>query len=110
VHGIDKTNDHTVENKEQSKMLFEDFLANAPNIDPRTIGVIEVHRLPQHEVRFDDHKVTRPIVVNFISHLIKLKSFVKPIISKNITKKGKKINIRARKVYITDHLPKIFAN
>jgi len=110
VHGINETNDHTVETKEQSKVLFEDFLTNALNIDPKSIGVTDIHRLPQHKVRFAGHKVTLPIVVKLHTAFDKAQIFLKASNLKEYNEEKKKINIRASKVYITVHLPKIFAS
>jgi len=69
VHGIDENSDGNFETKTETKKIFDEFLKEALNINPKSIGVVDLHRLPQHRVTRHGRKVTRPIIIKLQSAL-----------------------------------------
>jgi len=79
IHGVDELKEVAVETKKQTKEIFEQFLGNALEIDPQSIGIVDVHRLPQHKVARSRNKI-RPIIVKVQS------AFDKALIFENAKK------------------------
>ena len=100
VHGSKKQgNDKT---KEQAKALFDNFLGEALEIILDSIKIVHLHRLPQHTIRKAGKAITRPIIVKLLT------SFDKDKIFKNINRLKQYNDERKSRIFIMDHLPKLF--
>ena len=80
-------------------------------IDPSSIHVIDIHRLPQHLVYKTGTKHTRPILVKLNSVFDKRAIFssIKNLQTYNTTLSCQDDSpIQSRRVYITEHLPVAF--
>jgi len=74
IHGIDEIKDKN-ETKIQTKELFEDFLIFGLKINPATIGIADIQRLPQHKVLIRGIPATRPIIVKLQTTFDKARFF-----------------------------------
>jgi len=108
IHGIYKLNDKN-ETKTQTKEIFENFLISGLEIDPATIGITDIHRLPQHRVAIRGIPVTHPLIVKLQTTFDKALIFQKAKNLKNYNEDRKQNSAAAADIYITEHLPKIFA-
>jgi len=68
--------------------------------------ISDIHRLPQHPVYKDNEKVNRPIIIKLANQFNK-QLFLKSLKNLKDYNKNRLIsNPHARKVYVTEHLPK----
>ena len=102
VHGLkEQGNDET---KEQAKALLENFLNEALEITLDSIKIVDLHRLPPRTICKAGKAITRPIIVNLLAKFDKDKIF------KNINRLKQYNNQTKSRLFITDHLPKLFYN
>jgi len=66
IHGVEEETDSPWETHDQTRAIFENFLAEAVKIDPAQVDNANVHRLPQSPVYRYGHKKTRPIIVKLV--------------------------------------------
>ena len=59
IHGIEESVASTWESKEQTIQIFQEFLSQGLGIDPKSMNIIDIHRLPQ-----------RPVFVNGAKKLV----------------------------------------
>ena len=69
-----------------------------------SIKIVDLHRLPQHTIRKPGKAITRPISVKLLTKFDKDKIF------KNINRFRQYNDERKSRIFITDHLPKLFYN
>ena len=102
VHGLKElVNDET---KEQAKALFGNFLSEASEITLDSTKIVDLHRLPQQTIRKAGKAINRPIIVKLLTKFDKDKIF------KNINRLKQYNDERKSRIFITDHLPKLFYN
>ena len=112
IHGLTENFSHLWETRDETLKIFNSFLVNGLKIiDPSSIHVIDIHRLPQHPVYKNGTKHTRPILVKLNSVFDKRAIFssIKNLQTYNTTLSCQDDSpIQSRRVYITEHLPVAF--
>ena len=103
IHGLEESKANAWEGAGETRLIFENFLTEGLKIqDASAVGLVDIHRLPQHPVYKNGKKVSRPIIVKLDS------AFSKRTIFKSL-KHLKEYNKDPEKnVYVTEHLPKPF--
>ena len=100
IHGIDE---EVNEQNLQTRQKFEDLLNYTLEIDPKSIPVVDLHRLPQFSTQKNyKYRIPRPIIVKLQT------AFDKRLFSqlgklKNLTNNTKE----SHPVFLTNHLPKV---
>ena len=102
VHDLEETEGN--ETKNQTKAICDKFLAKVLGLAPDDNNIVDLHRLPQHPIRREGKKMNRPIIFKVLT------TFDKELIHQNIAKLKKFNEDRDSKVFVTDHLPKVFYN
>ena len=51
------------ETKNETKLIFEEFLKAGLNLDASAVSLVDIHRLPQRSVTKNGKRVDRPIVI-----------------------------------------------
>jgi len=115
IHGLNGKEDSNIwETKEQTTKIFNDFMIKGLQLDPATIPLIDIHRLPQHPIQKHDKAVTRPIIIKLANTMDK-QTILKNLKNLKDYNNDRKLQFelsscreKAQQVYITEHLPKIF--
>ena len=72
IHGLGEGKDNVWETKVQTREIFDSFLSEALEIDPATIPLVDVHRLPQqHPVKRRGVTINRRIIIKLTNALDK---------------------------------------
>ena len=108
ILGIEEDQDTAWEAKDKTTKLFNHFLQQALKLDPTSISVVDIHRLPQHPVYKNRTKVNRPIIIKFqnVEDKEKVTKFLTNL--KHYNQQRKPAENKVPYVCITDLLPKVF--
>jgi len=90
-----------------TEQKFIAFLTEGLKLQPNDIMISDIHRLPQHPVYKNNEKVNQPIIIK-LTNQFNEQLFLKSLKNlKEYYNKNRLIsNPHARKVYVTEHLPK----
>ena len=108
IHGIEEDQDTALEAKDKTTKLFNHFLQQALKLDPTSISVVDIHRLPQHPVYKNRIKVNWPIIIKFQNVMDKEKVTKSLTNLKLYSQQRKPAGNKVPYVYVTDHLSKVF--
>ena len=90
------------EKREEIVEKYENFVSDGLKLDPASINVANIHRLPRHPIYKNGKKITRPVIIK-LSSVFDKQSIFKAV--KNLKNFNQNSN---SKVYITEHLPAEF--
>ena len=108
VHGL-REPDSPWEKREESLILFHDFVRDGLNIDdPTSIAVVDAHRLPQRPKNKQGTRICRPLIVKLatISDKNKIFSHLKNL--KNFDETRNSSLLHYKSVYVSNHLSREF--
>lgn len=113
VHGLEEKEGNVWENKRETQEIFNNFVKQGLKMDPNSIPLVDIHRLPQHPVVRHGLKVTRPIIIKLANAMDKQKVMknLKNLKSYNESLNQRLENSHARKkkqVFVTEHLPQAY--
>ena len=99
TYGLEESNAKTWEGADETRLIFEKFLTEGLKIqDHFAVGLVDIHRLPQHPQFKDGKKLNRSIIVKLDS------AFSKRTIFRSLENLKNYNNGAERKVYVTEHL------
>ena len=64
IHGLEETESGVWETMAQTQEIYDNFMKQGLKLDPTTIPLVDIHRLPQQLVLRHGIKVHRPIKSN----------------------------------------------
>ena len=106
IHGV---KEDIWEKREDTILKFENLLKNGLKIDdPDDIELVDIHRLPQHTLKKNGKRITRPIVIKLVNMQDKSRIFQSAKHLRTYNEKLKKEVNKSLYVYICDHLPTKF--
>ena len=118
IHGLDEVGSSVWETKTQNLDIFNIFVTDGLGLDPKSISLIDIHRLPQRPIVKQGCNITRPIVIKLATAMDKhtVMSNLKNLKAYNSKKQVDFDNEhfhadsshRNSSVFITDLLPKEF--
>ena len=107
IHGLEESNKTDWETRESTQETIYEFFQKGHQIkEPRTIELIDCHRLPQRPIFKNNIKVNRPVVIKLAKKIDRRIIFSKLKNLKYYNEARKSQNKRPH--YITEHLPKQF--
>ena len=107
-----------VKTKTQTLDIFNKFMTGGLGLDPKSISVVDIHRLPQRPIVKQGSNITRPIIIKLTTAFDK-RTVMSNLKNLNAYNSKKQVNFnnehfhadsshRNSLVFITDHLPKEF--
>ena len=107
IHDLNEKSDW--ETKGETKVVFEDFLKAGLDIDPSSVSLIDIHRLPQRPVVKNGKRIVRLIIIKVATMLDKARitGSLRKLKAYNENRITKSPNENLPYVYVSDHLPKI---
>ena len=63
IDGLKENKGNVWENKEKTAYIFQKFLSDGLKLEPDSINLVDIHRLPQRPLLFNGTRKTRPIIV-----------------------------------------------
>ena len=114
IHGLEEKKESVWETRIETQEIFNRFLFDGLKLEPNSISLVDIHRLPQHPIMRQEKKVTRPIIIKLsnardkktiLDSLVKLKKFnenKQHSLQDSTSQSGKSM------VYVSEHLPKEF--
>ena len=66
IHGIEEDTKSVWESNVETRLKFNNFISGALKLDPTSIAIADIHRLPQRPKFKDGIKLTRPIIVKLV--------------------------------------------
>ena len=119
IHGLKENNGLNKETKSDPQKFFDNFVVEGLQMDPEKITLVDIHRLPQHQITKNGKRVTRPIIIKLANALDKhyimknvkhLKTYNESL---NQTTFEPGTSFRAKSMtksnfFITDHFPQKF--
>ena len=107
IHGLEESNKTDWETREITQETIYEFFQKGLQIkEPRTIELIDCHRLPQRPIFKNNIKVNRHVIIKLAKEIDRHIIFIKLKNLKNYNEARKSQNKRPH--YITEHLPKQF--
>ena len=115
IHGLDEVGSTVWETKTQTLDIFNKFVTDGLGLDPKSISLVDIHRLPQRPVVKQGRNITRPIIIKLATAMDKhiVMSNLKNLKAYNLKKQNFNndhfhagSSHRKSSVFITDHLPK----
>ena len=118
IHGVEETEGSIWEKKSETQVKLNEFLKDGLKIDPITLPLADMHRLPQRPVIVRGKRINRPIIIKLtnafdknriLNNLKNLKTYNQQR-QEEQTHSSKENSVQPTKwpVYITDHLPQAF--
>ena len=118
IHGVEETEGSIWEKKSETQIKLNEFLKDGLKIDPITLPLADMHRLPQRPVIVRGKRINRPIIIKLtnafdknriLNNLKNLKTYNQQR-QEEQTHSSKENSVQPTKwpVYITDHLPQAF--
>ena len=115
IHGLAESEGTGLETRDQTQLIYNDFMIKGLQLDPVSIPLVKIHRLPQQSVVRGGVNIVRPIIIklnnamdkhNIMSSLSNLKAY-------NLARQNEQQTAATppsfpKSVYITEHLPKEF--
>ena len=101
IHGLTKST-NSWEKRKETEEKYKKFVSDGLKLDPASMNISDIHRLPQHPIYKNSKKITRPVIIK-LSSVFDKQSILKAV--KNLKNFDQKSN---SKVYITEHLPAEF--
>ena len=107
IHGLEESNKTDWETREITQETIYEFFQKGLQIkEPRTIELIDCHRLTQSPIFKNNIKVNRPVIIKLAKEIDRRIIFSKLKNLKHYNEARKSQNKRPH--YITEHLPKQF--
>ena len=106
IHGLPEK-DNAWETREKTRIVFDNFLREGLKLDPSTVNLDDIHRLPQGPHRTGK---IRPIIIKMATNMDKQKIYSSLKNLKNYNTARSSNANDSSPVFVTDHLPKLFQN
>ena len=115
IHGLAETEGTIWETRDQTQLIYNTFMMKGLQLDPVSIRLVDIHRLPQQPVVRRGVNIARPIIIKlnnamdkhkYMSNLSNLKAY--NLARQNEPQTAATLPRFAKSVYITEHLPKEF--
>ena len=71
IHGLDEVGSSAWETKTQNLDIFNKFMTDELGLDPKSISLLDIHRLPQRPIVKQGSNITRPIVIKLATAMDK---------------------------------------
>ena len=55
----------------ETREIFDNFVVEGLQLDPEKISLVDIHRLPQHQITKNAKRVTRPMIIKLANALDK---------------------------------------
>ena len=102
IHGLTEST-NPWEKRKETVEKYEKFVSDGLKLDPASMNISNIHRLPQHPIYKNGKKIIKPEIINLSSVFDKLSLF-KTV--KNLKNFNQNFN---SELFITEHLPAKFA-
>ena len=115
IHGLAETEGTVLEARDQIQLIYNDFMIKGLQLDPVSIPLVKIHRLPQQPVVRGGVNIARPIIIKLNNAMDKHKimSNLSNLKAYNLARQNEQQTAATpprfpKSVYITEHLPKEF--
>ena len=71
IHGLEEVGSSAWETKTQTLDIFNKFMTDGLGFDPKSISLVDIHRLPQRPIVKQGSNITRPIVIKIAAAIDK---------------------------------------
>ena len=71
IHGLDEVSSSAWKTKTQTLDIFNKFMTDRLGLDPKSISLVDIHRLPQRPIFKQGSNITRPIVIKLATAMDK---------------------------------------
>ena len=106
IHGLEESETNAWETKDQTTKIFHDFLTKGLQIDPTSMNIIDIHRLPQRPIFVNKAKKNRAIIIKLSTAMERKRIFSSLKHLKKFNEERSASN--SPSIYVTEHLPKEF--
>ena len=117
IHGLAEIEGSDWETRDQTQLIYNNCMIKGLQLDPVSIPLVDIHRLPQQPVVRGGVNIARPIIIELnnamdkhkiISNLSNLKAY--KLSRQNEQQSAATPPRFPKSVYITEHLQKMFRN